>query len=49
MMLVDQIELLQYWVRERDHIRELKDAHVRKPWTYDPILQSYKFCNVPGG
>jgi len=45
-MLSDQIALLQYWVRERNEIRILKDAHVRKPWTDDPILRSYKFCNV---
>ena len=45
-MLSDQITWLQYWVREREEVRILKDSHVRKPWTDDPILQSYKFCNV---
>lgn len=45
-MLLDQLENLLYWMEERDKIRELKEAHVRKPWTHDPIFQRYKFCNV---
>jgi hypothetical protein len=31
---------------EREEIRKKKEAGAPKPWTRDPILQSYRFCNV---
>jgi hypothetical protein len=37
---------LIYWIQERETIRIKKEAGVNKPWTLDPILQSYRFCNV---
>ena len=37
---------LRYWITEREAIRKLKDAGHPGPWTRDPILQKYKFCNV---
>lgn len=40
------LELLQYWVEERESIRLKKEAGEKKPWTTDPILQSFRFCNV---
>ena len=46
MLLPDQLEMLKYWVQEREAIRVLKESHVRKPWSDDPIFQSFKFCNV---
>ena len=39
-------EKLIYWIRERENIRKLKDSNKLRPWTPDPILQTYKFCNV---
>lgn len=39
-------EPLFYWVRERERIRVRKDAGLPLPWTDDPILQTYRFCNV---
>ena len=45
-MLPDQLEILKYWIKEREQIRLKKDDHMRKPWTTDPILQRFKFCNV---
>lgn len=38
--------LFFYWVNERESIRKKKEAGLPKPWTDDPILQNYKFCNV---
>lgn len=35
-----------YWVNERDKIRRVRKIGERKPWTKDPILQDYRFCNV---
>ena len=40
------IKDLKYWMNERHHIWTLKAAGEPKPWTKDPILQRYKFCNV---
>lgn len=34
------------WIRERERIRERKDGGAPPPWTSDPILSSYRFCNV---
>ena len=39
-------ERLAYWVKERESIRLKKEAGEPKPWTNDPILQTYRFCNV---
>lgn len=38
--------ILVYWMQERESIRLKKEAGQPKPWTEDPILQSYRFCNV---
>ncbi|MDQ8732142.1 nucleotide kinase domain-containing protein [Bradyrhizobium sp. LHD-71] len=37
---------LWYWVREREHVRIRKDRGDARPWTDDPILSTYRFCNV---
>lgn len=37
---------LFYWVRERERIRIAKDGGQPHPWTDDPILATYRFCNV---
>lgn len=34
------------FIRERHRIYQRKQAGDPKPWTNDPILQSYRFCNV---
>lgn len=37
---------LLYWIKERESIRLLRTSGGAKPWTDDPILQGYRFCNV---
>lgn len=37
---------LFYWIKERYSISQKKAAGKPKPWTNDPILQSYRFCSV---
>ena len=38
---------LFYWVREREEIRRRKEAGLdQASWTLDPILATYRFCNV---
>lgn len=37
---------LLHWIRQREQVRITKSQGKPKPWTDDPILQSYRFCNV---
>lgn len=42
-MSVDQF----FWLaREREGIRAAREQGKPKPWTNDPVLQRYRFCNV---
>lgn len=47
-LVVDPARLstLKYWIDERQMIRVKKEYGLPKPWTDDPILQTYRFCNV---
>lgn len=35
-----------WFIKERDAVRLKKENGQPKPWTRDPILQSYRFCNI---
>lgn len=37
---------LLHWVQERVEIRRKRRQGESRPWTEDPILQTYRFCNV---
>lgn len=39
-------QVFVYWIQEREKIRNAKLFGEPKPWTDDPILQKYRFCNV---
>lgn len=39
-------EALRHWVREREATRIRKESGVPGPWTGDPIIAKYRFCNV---
>jgi hypothetical protein len=34
------------FIKERERVRIVKEAGKPKPWTDDPILQTFRFCNV---
>jgi len=38
-------ELVKF-IKERESIRLKKEAGKPRPWTKDPILGNYRFCNV---
>jgi len=40
------IDDVLYWVYEREVIRLQKERNLPAPWTPDPILAKYRFCNV---
>jgi alpha-glutamyl/putrescinyl thymine pyrophosphorylase clade 1 len=42
----EQVSALNDFIEERERVRILKEAGNSHPWTKDPILQEYKFCNV---
>lgn len=44
--MTENQELFFYWVKERQAIHDKKESGAPKPWTDNPILQRYKFCNV---
>lgn len=44
--LTDPIRIMANWVNERHNIYLKKERGECKPWTTDPILQAYRFCNV---
>ena len=39
-------ERLIYWINERLSIQKLKKGGHKYPWTTDPILNQFRFCNV---
>jgi hypothetical protein len=46
-MLNDRyLDLFWYWIRERESIRIKKERGDPMPWTKDPVLSLYHFCNV---
>jgi hypothetical protein len=41
-----ELDILIYWMTERDRVRACKEAREPKPWTADPLLRDYRWCNV---
>ena len=37
---------LLYWIKERQSVYLKKEADLTQPWTTDPVLSNYRFCNV---
>jgi alpha-glutamyl/putrescinyl thymine pyrophosphorylase clade 1 len=40
------LKILFEWIKERESIRMNRAVGKQKPWTKNPILQQYRFCNV---
>lgn len=40
------LDALLHWIREREAIRRRKEAGLPWPWTSDPLLREYRWCNV---
>lgn len=40
------VNLLEYWITERNQVLANKKSGKPKPWSSDPIFQTYRFCNV---
>ena len=45
--LAEELDRFCYWQTERESIRVKKEEYKSPPpWTDDPILQEFKFCQV---
>lgn len=42
----DSLTRLKYWITERERCRANKEAGAPLPWTKDPIISKFRFCNV---
>ena len=42
----EQLDILEHWIRKREAVRRAKEAGLPKPWTNDPLLRDYRWCNV---
>lgn len=42
----ENVDLLCYWINEREEVRKAKEAGCPREWSEDPIFQQYHFCNV---
>jgi len=40
------VSVLVHWINERQAVSKKKKASRPKPWTDDPIIRDYRFCNV---
>ena len=45
-MIPEELDVLVFWMIERDKMRAAKEAGKPKPWTADPLLRDYRWCNV---
>jgi hypothetical protein len=43
---MDNLNTFFYWIKERILIHDRKENVDKWPWTTDPILQMFRFCNV---
>lgn len=43
---LENAERLNQFIEERERVRIKKEAGYPRPWTADPILQQWKFCNI---
>ena len=41
-----EFEIVVYWIHARDRVRAAKEAGLPEPWTEDPLLRDYRWCNV---
>lgn len=42
----EKLALFETWIRNREEARRNKEAGLPRPWTADPIINQFHFCNV---
>lgn len=41
-----EMEQLRFWITEREAVRQAKESGAPKPWTENPWLRDFRWCNV---
>jgi hypothetical protein len=41
-----ELSILVTWIHERESIRSKKERSLPRPWTTDPLLRDFRWCNV---
>lgn len=41
-----ELALMRRWIIEREHVRRAKEGGCPKPWTADPFVRDFRWCNV---
>lgn len=44
--IASELEILVRWMLERDRVRAQKEQGLPRPWTTDPLLRDFRWCNV---
>ena len=42
----EKLALFETWIRNREEARRNKEAGLPRPWTADPVINQFHFCNV---
>ena len=45
-ILPEQLDLMCYWIKERESIRLQREDEKPPPWSSDPIMAGYRWCNA---
>jgi hypothetical protein len=45
-ILEEEMDILCYWIAERESIRKKQEAGFPPPWTEDLLLRDFRWCNV---
>lgn len=45
-ILPEQLDIMCRWIVERELLRQNREANAAKPWTTDPLLANYRWCNA---
>lgn len=45
-ILPEQLDIMCRWVDARETLRVLREANAPRPWTPDPLLANYRWCNA---
>lgn len=41
-----ELDLLAYWIHERERVRRARESGAPRPWTADRLLDEWRWCNV---
>jgi hypothetical protein len=45
-LIREEVDILCYWIKERERIRRAREAGKKFPWSKDALLTDYRWCNA---